>query len=590
MSLTLQDWVLLEGHTTGYAQAVLHDVVPACRWVKLAAQRHLDDLQRDDVWFDELAAEEFFRYCRHLSHYKGPMKGQRIELDEWQKFVFGSVYGWKKCSWNGTTWDRINLWRFHYIYIEIPRKNGKTTIGAACASYDASMVEDTGAEVYCLATKEDQAKILFNDIQAFISRSPELQDEFEILTGRNSIFTRGSDRTSFIKALGANSDRLDGLNPFSALCDELHEWPDSKLWDVIEDAFGARVNWHMIAITTAGHNKEGICYQERDNLIDILEGRVIRDDKFGVIYTVDDEDKENWADERVWWKANPALGRGKQLEYMRSLAVKAQQMPSKINSFKNKQLDIWTDVAEAWLKWDDWTACEIVYDWKKVARKRCKAAMDLARVNDLSAVAYWFPIQPGLDKPHLLVDFFHPREGLRERIENDKVPYDVWAEQGHLQLTPGNTTDFEFIKASILERAEQVIIDELAYDRHFAGEIVNNLALEGIELVDFGMGFVSMGAPTAEFERMVIAKEMVHNGNPVLDWCASNVVVRHDPAGNIKPDKELSKKRIDGIVAGIMALGRQIAKDQKRKKSPYGKRGMRSVGSDDPEVEKTENQ
>lgn len=581
MSLSLSDWILLDGPTTGYAQAVIHGAVDVGRWVRLACERHIRDLGREDIWFDMEAADEFFRYCRYLRHYKGPMKGQRIELDEWQQFIFGNVYGWKQCSFDGTTYTHTDLWRFHYVYIEVPRKNGKTTIAAAGASYDCAMVEDTGAEVYCLATKEDQAKLLYNDVQAFISRSAELEDEFEVLQGRSTIYAKGSDRTSFIKPLGSNSDRLDGLNPLAAYCDELHQWPDADLWNVIEDAFGARTNWHMIAITTAGHNKEGICYQERDNLIDILEQREIRDDKFGVIFTVDDEDKENWMNEEVWFKANPGLGKGKQLEYMRSLATKALQMPSKINAFKNKQLDIWTDVAEAWLRWDDWVKCKKKYSWADLKGKKCKAAMDLARVNDLSAVAYWFPIQPGIEKPHLLVDFYHPQENLRERIENDKVPYDTWAEQGWLKLTPGNTTDFEFIKHDILERAEYFVVEELAYDRHFAGEIVNNLALEGLELVDFGMGFVSMGAPTAEMERQIVAGEMHHNDNPVLNWNAANTVVRHDPAGNIKPDKELSRKRIDGVVAAIMALGRQIAKDQKRRKSPYGKRGMRSLGGPD---------
>jgi phage terminase large subunit-like protein len=568
--------------TTTYAQAVADGRIKACRWVRLACERHLRDLERDDdVWFDPRGAEKFFNYCSYLRHYKGPMRGQRIELDEWQKFVFGCVYGWKRKIGG----EQTENWRFHYVYIEVPRKNGKSTIAAACASYDCNMVDDTGAEVYLTATKEEQARIVYNDVLAFVKGSPELADEVEILAGRSQIFAKSSNRTSFIKPLGGNSEKQDGLNPLSVIADEVHEWPDDSLWNVLEDAFGARVNWHMIAITTAGYNKEGICWQERANLLDILEQRVERDDKFGIIYTVDEDKKEEWTDEEQWYIANPALGRGKQYDYMASIAQKAEQTPSKINSFKNKQLNIWTDAAECWLRYDDWKACGTVFDEEILRGKKCKAGMDLARVNDLSAVAYWFPIQEGLTKPHLIVDFYHPEDNLRERQDNDKVPYDLWVDQGHILATPGNTTDFKFILHDILTRARMFRIEEMAYDRHFAGEIVNSLQEEDVNLVEFGMGFVSMGAPTAELERMVIAREFYHQNHPVLNWNASNAVVSRDPAGNIKPDKKLSQKRIDGITATVMAVGRQMANDQDKPKTPYSKRGLRTIGGDDDETE-----
>lgn len=561
-----------------YARSVCDGTIPSNRWVRLACQRHLDDMEdvrlgrRGDIYFSPEKARRFYQWCRQLKHYKGPATGARIELSDWQKFVFGCAYGWMRIP-DGPGPD---VWRFNYVYIEVPRKNGKTTVAAACAGYDTTFVEKSGAEVYCLATKEDQAKILCRDIETFIARS-EASKYFEVLRGRNTIYSLGTDRTSFVRPLGANSERLDGLNPLSAFCDELHEWPTDKLWDVMENAFGARSNWHMISITTAGHNKEAICWKERANLIDILEGREELDNKFGVIYTVDDDQRENWQDEAQWHIANPELGNGKQLETMRTQAKKASQMPSKINDFKNKQLDIWTDVAEAWLAYDDWKGCASKYDWAQVRGMRCKAGMDLARVNDLSAVGYYFPVQHGLERPRLLVDFYHPEDNLKQRTEADKVSYDLWIRKGWLRTTPGNTTDFKFILHDILERAKTVRIEGLAYDRHFAGEIVNSLQDEGVALVDFGMGFVSMGAPTAELERMVVAREIEHNDNPVLNWNASNVVVRRDPAGNIKPDKDKSPHRIDGMVACIMALGLEIAKNKGKKRSPYNRRGMRSL-------------
>lgn len=560
--------------THQYAQDVVSGKKNVCKWVKLACKRHLKDLTRTDIWFDEKAANRFFRWSEIMRHYKGPEKGKPIVLDDWQRFIFGNAYGWKKVE-NG---QKTDIWRFNYVYIEIPRKNGKTTMAGVAASYDCAAVEGTGAEVYCLATKEDQAKLLYNDVSAFIAGSPDLQEVFEILHGRNTIFSKESNRTSFVKPLGADSQRHDGLNPLAAYCDEVHAWPDRKLWDVTEDAFGARTNWHMVSITTSGSNRQGICYLERSHLTDILEGRIEADNKFGVIYTVDDEEKGLWRDEKIWFKANPALGKGKQLQYMRDQAIKAEQMPSKLNTFLNKQLDIWTDVAEAWLNYDTWKSRSNLFLWETMRGLNCHGGMDLARVGDLSAVAYWFPPQKSLTKARVLVDFYFPSLLMSERIHQDKVPYDLWAQQGFLKLTPGNTTDFKFIEADILARSSMYNLQSMGYDRHFGGELVNSLSDEGVEMVEFGMGFASMGAPTAEFERQLVAGEMEHNDNPVLNSNAACVSISRDPAGNIKPDKLASTKRIDGIVAAIIALGRTMAPSDKKKPSVYLKRGIRTLG------------
>ena len=558
-----------------YAFSVIVGDVPACNYVRLACVRFVNDMDRTDIWYDVAAAQKFTTYCTYLKHYKGPSKGKPIVLDPWEEFIFGNIYGWKKVI-DG---EKTNLWRFHYCYVEVPRKNGKTTIAAAAASYDTAFVDATGAEVYCLATKEEQAKILWNDIKAFIHQSDELKETFEVLVGRNTIYARESGRTSFVKPLGANSDSQDGLNPISAVCDELHEWKDRKMLDVIEDAFGARDNWHIIEITTAGYNKQGICYQERKHGIDILEGRIVNDDKFVIIYTIDKEDRPNWRDEKVWFKANPALGHGKQLEYMRSKAQKADQIPTELNTFLNKQLDVWTDVLEAWLKWDTWTSCRREYDRKKLIGKKCYAAADLGRVSDLSAVVYYFPVQRGIETPCFIVDFYCPRDNVSERTERDKLPYRVWVEQGFIKETPGNTTDFKFITKDILAANSEFEIEQIAFDRTFAGEIVNELSEAGLEVIDFGQGFMSMGSPTAELERLLTCQEIHHNGNPVMDWMSANVVIRRDAAGSMKPDKENSEEKIDGIVALIMAIGLTLAKIDPKKKSPYEKRGMRTLST-----------
>lgn len=558
--------------TTLYAAQVSDGTIDSCRYVRLACERHLNDLKRKDIHFDVGAAERFFKYCSELKHYKGPERGKPIHLNPWQKFIEGCRYGWKR----GRTAAGLALWRFHISYTEVPRKNGKTTISAAGASYDCGFMEDTGAEIYCMATKEDQAKLLFNDINAYISKSPELSEMFEVLQGKNTIYSVGSARTSFVRPLGGDSKTLDGLNPFSAYADELHAWTKPDLWYVMEDGFGARANWHMNAITTAGHSRIGICWDQRAHVINILEGRIESDDHFGIIYTVDDNQIENWRDPRNWHIANPNLGQGKLLTYMEEKCRQAEQMPSSLNAFLNKQLDIWTDVAEAWLNVEQWNRCAGEFDESILKGKRCHIGIDLAKVNDQSAVAYYFPVQPGLGKAHVFVDYYMPTDSLRQKSERDGVTYPMWAEQGWLFVTPGKTTDYDFIRKDINARSKQFKIVCIGYDRHFAGELVHHLGHDGFETMDIGMGFVSMAFPTEDLEREVVAGEIVHNNNPMLNWNASNVVITRDAAGNKKPDKEASIRKIDGIVAVI--IGKATMAEERMGPSVYEVRGPIIIG------------
>lgn len=553
---------------TKYAKDVLENKIIACRYVRLACKRHLDDLEKNwDYHFDYKEAEKFFKFCTYLKHYKGESKGKPFELEAWQKFIYGSIYGWLDSNRN---------WRFKSAYIEIPRKNGKTTMASAGALYDSAFVDKTGAEVYCVATKEDQAKLLYNDCLAYIHQSKELANIFDILIGRSTINVSETARTSFIKPLGSDSKRLDGLNPLSVYADELHAWQKRDLWDVMEDAFGARRQYHMIAITTAGHNKNGICFEERNHCVNILENHFDADDKFGIIYTVDEEDWDNWKDEKVWRMANPNLEVGKEIGYMRSLVNKVDQVPTKLNTFLNKQLNIWTDVDQAWISSEDWSQCGTDIQEKDLNGLTCYAGMDLARVNDLSACAYYFPTQQGLDKPALIVDFFIPEFELHAREQRDRVPYRQWAEHHNLILTTGKTTDWDFIHHSIMKRNGQFNIEAFGYDRHFAGELVSKLEQDEVSMTGFGMGYISMGSPTQEMERLIVAGDMQHNKCPILTWNFSNCIVSKDPAGNLKPDKAKSIERIDGAVASIIALGMYLNREEK-KTNPYEDRGLRML-------------
>lgn len=542
---------------TRYAQDVVAGKYEVCQYVRQACARHIADLSRSDgkIWYDAKAAERFFKFCGYLRHYKGEYTGRPIELLPWQQFVFGNIYGWKRLDPRGEKTDTL---RFNYAYVEVPRKHGKSTLAAAIAAYDCAMLEPSGAEVYIAATREEQAKIVWRDVKAYIKGSADAAAVLEVLEGKSTIYARGSGRTSFIKALGHNHERMDGLNPVSVICDELHAWEDRALWDVLDGAFGARRSWHMIAITTAGSNVHGICYSERKHLLEVLAGVHEADNKFGVVYTLDTGEDLRWNDPAMWAKANPSLGCGKEHDFMSAQAAKAKQEPSSLNAFLQKQLNIWTDATDAWLSMDDWRACVGMSSHEDLRGKKCFAGMDLARVGDLSAVAYYFPAQAGLPMPRLVCDFYLPADEMPQREDRDKVPYSTWVRDGWITTTPGRTTDFEFIRYAINERRRIWDVDCVSYDRHFAGELVQSLVKDGVKMTEHGQGFVSMSAPAAAFERLVVSHGMRHDGNPVLAWNVSNAVIVRDPANNIKPDKSKSTNRIDGVVAAVMTLSQAL--------------------------------
>lgn len=570
--------------THDYAIRVVMGDIVACSEIIQACNRHLEDLKREDIWFDQEAADKFFRYCRRFKHYKGPKKKQEVELDDWQKWVFGCIYGWKMCTKvdvstheepNKFEYHKTDIWRFTSVYVEVAKKNGKSTACGAVVSYDAFVMEDSGAEVYCLATKEDQAKIVWNDSWQFICSSDFARNFFK---RGNTIYVEGTNKSSFIKPLGRDSKSNDGLNPFSAVVDELHAHPNREILDIIEDGFVGRDNYHLIIITTSGNNKNGVCYQERTHGKQILDKKIPGDRKFVAIYAIDEEDRDDIMDtEKNWLKANPGLGSIKPLESMRSIVEKGKYLPSKRNTVFTKQFNVWTSVAEMWIRPEFWIKCKGKLAIEDLKGLNCYGGMDLARVHDLSANAYLFPPQKTLEKYALFVDFFIPEENIMERVRGDRVPYDIWKEQGHLICTPGNTTDFPYIREFIiLRRASMFNILGYGFDRAFGGDIVSGLQDESLKMVEHGMGYLSMADPSSEFERLIMAEEIEYIENPVLEWCVENTAISKDPAGNIKPNKEKSRERIDGTVASIIALGaKMILEKGKDKSSPYEKRGLR---------------
>jgi phage terminase large subunit-like protein len=559
---------------TLYALAVVADEIPACRKLHQAAHRHLTDLRRSEdpdfpFYFDLDAAYRPIKFVGMLSHWEGELAGQLFKPELWECFVIGSTFGWRRKD--------THLRRYRYAYVEVPRKNGKSFLAAAIALYLLCADGEAGAQVYAAATKREQAKIVWDCACKVVAKHPTLAKAVKL----HWLALRFAKKNARFEPLAADSKKLDGLNPHGVVCDELHAWPDRDLWDVLEDAFGARTQPLMFVITTAGHDRNSICYQQRSHgasILEAVESRAYVDDTYFVfIADVDAEDEKNWMKEEVWRKANPGLGAPKSLEYLRDQYNKARLMPQKENAFKNKQLDMWTEAEEKWFDMEAWDACRGKVDRARLAKCRCYGGLDLSSTIALSAFALVFPPGP-YPEWTVLLKLYLPADNLRTRAKRDKVPYEQWVRQGWITTTPGNVIDFDFIRADVLRLKEEFNLVEVGFDPWKAVEISGKLQGDGLVMKQMRQGHATLGAPTSEFERKLMKHDWRHGANPVLRWMVRNCVPIRDSNNNLRPDKEKSHAFIDGVVATIMGLGLAIASPTAGAASVYETRGLLILG------------
>ncbi len=531
------------------------------RLVELARSRQARDLvelPKRGYWFDEDAVENVIWFVTQLKHTKGEWAGQPFNLQEWQAVdILAPLFGWKRED--GTR-------RFRIGYVEIPRKNGKTELLAAIGDYLLLADGENGAEIYSAATKKDQAKLVFDAAKGMIEKS-----DFSnyIKTYRNNISV--PELGSKFEPIGADADTLDGLNPHGIIIDELHAHRSREVWDVLQTAMGSRREPLMVAITTAGvYRPESIGWEMHDYAVKVLEGAIEDETFFAYISAAEPDD--DWTDPATWAAANPNLGISLKPDYIQDQCERAKASPGFVNSFLRLHLNIWTASVDRWLdiaKWNEGDQEPI----EALDGRECYGGLDLASNQDTTALILAFPSRDG--SVDLVCRFWIPEDSIVERSRKDRVPYDAWARDGWLITTPGNVTDYAFIRAEVAELRQQYNIREIGYDRWNASQLVTELIEDGVTMVPIGQGFASLAAPTMEFERLVISGNLNHAGHPVLRWQASNVSTEQDPAGNLKPSKSKSTERIDGIVAGIMAIDR-MTRHQNRP-SVYETRGLLSI-------------
>jgi phage terminase large subunit-like protein len=494
-----------------------------CTWDGAEAARAVD-------FFSEvLTHPDDSHYCK---------AGEPLKLVQWQADFVATLFGWKRP--NGSR-------RYTESFAALPRKQGKSTLAAGIILY-AMISGRTGGQYYTAAQTAQQSSLIYRMAARMVRQSPVLSKRLKPIESRSRITYQ--ERGAFLQSIPADAGPVHGTKPAAVIFDELHTQKNRDLYDALKTGQGATPDPLFLSITTAGHDRHSICYELWNNARQVRDNDKPLDNFLPCIYEL--AEGADWKDETTWAACNPNLGVSTSLDFLRQEAASAKESPARENTFRNLYLNQWTEQAVRWLSMEKWEACGSPLP--DLAGEPCWAGLDLSTTTDLSALALAFPRDDG--GFHLLLRFWVPRENLRKRARRDKVPYDIWEQQGFLKATDGDVVDYDVIRADINALKEQYNIQEIAIDRWNAAQITTQLMGDGFVIEQFGQGYASMSAPAKEFEKLVIEGKLKHGGHPVLRWMAANVAIEQDAAGNIKPSKAKSTERIDGIVASVMAVGR----------------------------------
>lgn len=544
-----------------YMAAIEDGSVPACQWVKLAIQRQRRDLGRvgagDWPWhWDETHADAVVAFMEAMPQVKGTrFAGKHLTLSDWQCFIITCVFGWV---------DEFGMRRFRTVYIEVPRKNGKSTMTSPVGLFCLTADGEIGAEVYSAATTRDQAKIVWGDAKAMALGAPDFRKYLGVRAMSHAIVQASTNST--FKALSRdNQGNLDGLNVHCALIDELHGHKTRDIWDVLETATGARDQPLMWSITTAGSNRSGICYEQRNYLTKVLQGVFEDETYFGIIYTLDKEDIEakDFYRPEMWAKANPNYGVSVNPEDLARKARKAQQTPSALSNFLTKHLNVWVNADAPWMSMAAWDACQDDSLKEEMFKgQECILVGDLATKTDILPVIKLFKkkvtqynsrgVLETVEHYYVFGAYFLPQAAVEDGRNSQ---YPGWAEKGLLTVVPGDVTDFAVVEEYVKQEAKKFKILQAGFDPWQASYLMQRLSLEKLPVLEYRQTVQNMSLPMKELEALVLQRRIHHNGDPLLTWMISNVVCHTDAKENVYPRKEKPDNKIDGAVATIMAVG-----------------------------------
>lgn len=579
----LTDW------TTRYAQDVTDGKILAGRMVRQACVRHLNDLKdgkKRGLHFDVDAATRVFQFFATLRLTEGDSDGKPFLLEPSQKFIVGSIFGWKV---------KDGSRRFRTAYIEQSKGSGKSPCAAGIGLYGLTADGESGAEIYSAAVSRDQAKILFRDAENMVHTSPDLREHVECHVGNLSV----PSSFSYFRPVSSEHRGLDGKRVHMALIDEVHVHPDALVVDKMRAGTKGRRQALIFLITNSGSDRNSVCWHYHEMSRKVVSREIENDSFFAYVCQLDScaacfaDGKtapvdgcmqcDDWRDPKVWIKANPCLGVTITERYLREQVDEAVQMPSKENIVKRLNFNIWTEQSVRWMPMASWDACTAQIPYERLIGETCYAGLDLASRTDLCALVLLFPNIDG--RCVALPYFWAPKEGAERRQEVDHVPYMDWHRDGLIDLTEGDATDYDVIRDKVKELSETFRIVELGFDPWNAQQLATQLTTDGITVVEIRQNFANLSGPMKELESLVKTRALDHGGHQIMRWMVSNVSATMDRVGNIKPGKDRYIDKIDGIVALIMAISRMMV--QQDSTSVYETRGLVTVGGTPDEQKAT---
>jgi phage terminase large subunit-like protein len=568
------------GVATDYAKRVVAGKEIACKWVKLACKRHLDDLKEAKVdksypfYFDRDLGADICDFAEKLPHIEGKWATPTIVLDPWQIFCLSTIFGWRKKS-DGNR-------RFTKVYWEVARKNAKSTIAAVVSLYCFTCEGEPAPYVFIGATTGAQAQKVFHPARKMVEKTTALQEAFGLKVWARSVTEPGG---GYIQTINSKGSTNDGHNPHLSVLDELHAHKDRALYDVMDSASGARDNPLMWIITTAGFDTAGVCYEQRVFVTKLLEGTVQADHYFGIVYTLDDPDieeiKAGVINKDVWKKANPNLGVSVRVDNLERAAEEALAQPGKMGEFLTKRLNVWTTGRNSHINVARWQECDAFVPLHDLLIEPCYLGFDLSSTTDLTSLRASWKVG------EVLYTFgfrYLPEAAVDSRSKKNGVPYNRWRNmpmpctenlEGELAeylknrklltVTPGDTVDYEYVERDIRWFFSVFNVRLIGYDPYNATDLVNRLAKDNLPLGIVRQGAVTLSGPMKELDRLYLNRLFAHGGDEALTWCASNVVPRPDHNHNLAPSKTLSLEKIDDYAALLNSLAAMLSQPPQEK-------------------------
>ena len=524
-----------------YAKDVVSGKILACQWVKLACKRFLDDINSQDYYFDEKKYNTLTTFTGVMKHYSSGAAGKPFILEPWEDFIICNIF----CLYRVDTRRR----KYKTAHISVSRKNGKTTLAAALGLFSLIADGEPASSVIMAANSREQAHIDFDAASSFARQLDPRKKSLKVL--RNEIVFQKNNAS--LKVISADASTGDGLNPQLVILDELHEAPDSKLFDVLRSGQGFREQPLMLSITTAGFRIGGFCNQYEDYCKEILMGQKVDETLFALLYTLDDGD--DWTDESNFIKSNPNLGITVKRDWLSEQVNQAKNSPTLEVGVKTKNLNVWCSSSTTWIPEQYIRKSLMDVDLTEFKNKNnylVYLGFDLAAISDLTAVSIMF-VDPETEEYFFKTWYYLPKSALDGKYNSEL--YKMWSSKGFLTLTDSETTDYNYIQNQIVYLYETFDVQGVFFDSWNAQMLVNNLTNLGLPMTAYSQSIGNFNKPTKEMERLVLSDKVRFDNNPITRFCFDNVELKVDLNGNSKPVGDHNAKKIDGVISMLNALG-----------------------------------